>query len=633
MAWPDILILAAFFVYVIAAGLGDRRQASTGLEEYFLAGRSLNGWQAGISMAASQFAADTPLLVTGLVAAGGIFALWRLWIYALAFLLLAFVLAAGWRRAGVLTDAEFAELRYQGKAAMWLRLFKAIYFGTVFNCVVLAIVLLATTRIAEPFLLWNQWLPHWAMAPLEWLAAPMAGALTATPPGDALFHAKAANNLLSLILIALSTLFYSTLGGLRSVVKTDLVQFALMIVASIVYAVLVMQELGGLGPMVARLHDQFAQSTGPLAMNATQLLAFTPSAAFDVTALLLAVFMLQWLIQVNADGTGYLAQRVMACRDDREARRAAVVFTFAQVLVRSLIWLPIALGLLLLYPPDAATSGTAYVATRETSYVTGMAELFPPALKGLMLTAMLAALASTVDTHLNWGASYWANDIYARFVCRGRGREPESRMLVWVARASNIVLLLLALLVMSQLDSIKAAWEASLLLGAGVGVVLVLRWLWWRVTAWGELAAIAVSALMVPITLALLPGEHALARLLVVALGAAAAAVAASLAISPPAAEDLKAFYLKVRPPGIWGAVALAANDDPRRPMRALAAGLGAAALCAVTVFGLLVGLGTWLVQGTPPAWLPHRGAWIALSLALALIAIPFWWLLGRRTG
>jgi Na+/proline symporter len=332
---------------------------------------------------------------------------------------------------------------------------------------------------------------------------------------------------------------------------------------------------------------------------------------------------------VNADGTGYLAQRVMACRDDREARRAAVVFTFAQVLLRSLVWLPIALGLLLLFPPEAGTAASEYVATREATYVRGIAELFPPGLKGLMLTAMIAALASTVDTHLNWGAAYWTHDIYARFVCGWLGRAPGARSLVWVARGSNLLLLGLALAVMSQLGSIRAAWEASLLLGSGVGVVLVLRWIWWRTSAWGELAAIAVSMLLVPAVMAALPDEQALARLLLVALGSSVAAVAASLWFRPVRPDALREFYLKVRPPGFWAPVARAAGADQGAPLRALRNGLGATLLAALTVFGLLVGLGTWLVGGTPPAWLPHRGAWIALNLGVAMAALPVWLRLG----
>ena len=625
----DALIVAAFLVYVVVVGLRDRGEAGASPEQYFLAGRSLNGWQAGISMAATQFAADTPLLVTGLVAVGGIFALWRLWIYAIAFLLMAFVLAACWRRSGVLTDAEFAELRYGGRGAALLRMFKALYFGTVFNCFALAIVLLAAARIAEPFLLWHEWLPGAVFKLIEAVVWDVGFAPTTVPASDPMYWTKAADNTISVVFVALITLFYSTLGGLRSVVKTDVVQFAIMMAASLIYATIVVRETGGLGTMVGRLGDAF--NAAGQGINATQLLAFTPSMAYDVSALLLAVVCLQWLIQVNADGTGYLAQRAMACRNDHEARRAAVVFTFAQVLVRSLIWLPIALGLLLLFPPQGVPGGEAYVAEREATFVRGIAETLPAGVKGLMLTGMIAALASTVDTHLNWGSSYWTNDIYQRFVCRSLKRQPTARELVWVARISNVLILAISLVIMAQLDSIKVAWESSLLLGAGVGTVLVLRWLWWRMTAWGELAAIAGSAILVPVVLIYIPEDLAGLRMLVVAAGSTIAAVAASLWFQPVSASTLVEFYRRVQPPGFWGAVARAAGEDEHAPITELERGLAAVALAALSIFCLLIGLGTWLLQATPPAWLPERKAWIALNLTVGVALVPLWLHLGFR--
>jgi solute:Na+ symporter, SSS family len=628
VATLDVIIIGAFLFYVVLVGLRDRRYASVSPEQYFLAGRTLNGWQAGISMAATQFAADTPLLVTGLIAAGGIFALWRLWIYAIAFLLLAFVLAACWRRAGVITDAEYAELRYPGRGAAPLRLFKAIYFGTIFNCFALAIVMLAATRIAEPFLLWHEWLPAFLFEPLMRLVEFARLPLTGAPADDPLRWQLATSNSISVLAIGLVTLLYSTLGGLRSVVKTDAVQFTIMMVASLIYAVVVVREVGGLAALSARLHELFS-APGAQQMSGTELLAFTPSAAYDVTFLLLTVILLQWLIQVNADGTGYLAQRSMACRDDAEARRAGIVFTYAQVLVRSLVWLPIALGLLVLFPVVADRPHEGYILEREATFVLGIAELLPAGAMGLMLTAMIAALASTVDSHLNWGASYWTNDIYGRFICGWLRKRPSPRSLVWVARISNVLLLLIAFAIMSRLETIRTAWELSLLLGAGVGIVLVLRWTWWRITAWGELAAIAASAALVPLALLTIPDELGPLRMLIVAAGSTAAAIGVSLWIEPASAPALRAFYTKVHPPGFWGPVARAAGEDARAPALTLARGLGATALCALTVFGLLIGIGTWLLDATPPAWLPHRGAWIALTVGLALALSPAWWRLG----
>ncbi|MDQ3365863.1 MAG: sodium transporter, partial [Myxococcota bacterium] len=507
MAGIDVAIVLLFVGYALLMGLRSRRLASTNLDEYFLAGRSLPGWKAGLSMSATQFAADTPLLVTGLIATAGVFSLWRLWIYAIAFLLLGFVLAPSWRKAGVLTDAELTEVRYGGSAAAVLRGIKAVYFGTIFNCAVLSFVLLAATRIAEPFLTWDQWswfpdgLHATFVALAEWIGTPLtiAGEVPAAWPAD--IWVRSANNLISIAAILLVTTFYSTTGGLRSVVDTDIAQLALMLVGTFAFAWFVVERAGGLTALPDEIRARFAAGGGPGGIDAEQILGFTPSQAKDAGFAVLGVFAIQWLAQMNADGTGYLAQRVMACRSDRDARHATVWFTVTQILVRSLLWIPLGLGLLLLFPPTPDLALEHARAEREYSYVLGMAAL-PAGLKGLLITAMLAALASTVDTHLNWGSSYWTNDIYKRFVCEAwRKRTPSARNLVWVARGANLVILAIALVVMTRLGSIATAWKTSLLLGAGMGGVLVLRWLWWRVTAWGELAAILASGILAPVLL------------------------------------------------------------------------------------------------------------------------------------
>ncbi|MCH7478998.1 MAG: hypothetical protein IIA14_12980 [SAR324 cluster bacterium] len=231
MSAIDIAIILLFVLYVIVSGFRNKGRASKNLEEYFLAGRSLPGWKAGLSMAATQFAADTPLLVTGLIATAGIFALWQLWIFALAFLFMGFVLSAGWRRAGVLTDAELSEFRYGKQSAAVLRGMKAIYFGTIFNCTVLAWVLFAAAKIAEPFLLWDEWLPPALFQPvvglMEWIGVP----LTIGGQDDPALWVKSASNLISILLMVSVTALYSATGGLRSVVATDLLQFAIMMVS------------------------------------------------------------------------------------------------------------------------------------------------------------------------------------------------------------------------------------------------------------------------------------------------------------------------------------------------------------------------------------------------------------------
>jgi SSS family solute:Na+ symporter len=634
----DVAIIAGFIFYAIWSGFRSKDVASKNLEEYFLAGRSLPGWKAGLSMAATQFAADTPLLVTGLIATAGIFALWRLWIYALAFLMMGFVLAASWQRAGVLTDAELTEVRYGKGAASWLRGIKAVYFGTVFNCTVLAMVLLAATRIAEPFLHWDQWLPAWCYDPLlsavTWVNVPVTVA-TAADPG---VWVKSTNNLLSIGGIVLVTLFYSTTGGLRSVVQTDIMQLILAMLATAAFAGYVVYKAGGMSELLGQVRERFADG-GPGGITPDQILAFTPTRAKEAGLAVLAVFGLQWLLQMNADGTGYLAQRSMACRSEKDARLAAVVFTVVQVFFRSLFWLPIGLGLLVLFPPDLNQPMEVIKAQQEATFVQGVDLYLPVGLKGLMLAGMLAALASTVDTHLNWGSSYWTNDLYKRFLCQAwLGKEPGPRSLVWVARCSNVCILVIALVVMSQLTSIQTAWQASLLLGSGMGVMLVLRWLWWRINAWGELSCIAASLVLTPILLLAIEQDATTMRddairLLLMAAGATGVGIVVSLATGPEDLDHLRAFYRRSHPLGFWGPVARAEGIDPRVGMSHLGWGVLAVGIASFSIFCLLVGAGSWLCGSPPPTWFPWGGPWLALNLVVGSALVPVWVWLGFVTA
>ena len=631
----DALIVLAFVAYAVSAGVRHRRQASKNLDEYFLAGRSLPGWKAGLSMAATQFAADTPLLVTGIIATAGIFGLWQLWIFGVTFLLLGFVLAGAWRRAGVVTDAELTEVRYGGTPAAVLRGVKALYFGAVINCVTLAWVLFAAGKIAEPFLLWNVWLPGGLFEPVVALVEAVGTPLAIGGADDPEVWVKTANNLLSLVLILVVVAFYSATGGLRGVVATDMGQIAVMGLGTVAFAAFVVAEAGGLGALPGRVHETFAAG-GPGGIRPGEILAFTPGHGKDVTWTVLSLLGLLWLINAVSDGSGYLAQRSMACRSDRDAKTAAVVFTFSQVLVRSLLWLPLGVGLLVLFPPDPGLAAGFVQADREATYVRGMAELLPAGVRGLMLTGMLAALASTVDTHLNWGASYWTNDIYKRFVCRAwLGTEPSGRALVWVARAAAVLTLVIALAVMTRLTSINQAWQINLLFGAGLGVVLVLRWIWWRMNAWAEIAAMVVSCAVAPLLILFLDDDQQPLRLLLAAAASTAAALAAIRFTAPEDPARLAAFYRRVRPVGFWGPVAggvdgggAGAEDGGRRLGRAVAA----MALCSTTLFCLLVGLGTWLVGSPVPDWVPARPLWIGGLLVAGLALCPAWFRLGYGT-
>jgi Na+/proline symporter len=614
----DLLILAAFVLYGLGSGLRARRQASQGLDEYFLAGRSLPGWQAGTSMAATQFAADTPLLVTGLVATAGVFALWRLWIYGLAFLVLAFVFAAGWRRAGVLTDAELARVRYSGRGVTPLRVLKALYYGTVINCVVLAMVLVAAVRIAEVFLPWHEWLPA---GMYQGIAATVAAtglhlgeSVTGLPPA-----VMSTNNLVSILLILAFTAMYSITGGLRAVVRTDLLQFAIAMAGTAVYAWYVLDAAGGLQGLADRLVGIYG------AERTAHIMSFGPSGeAADVLLPFLVLIGMQWMFQMNSDGTGYLAQRCMACRSERSARSAAVLFAWLQVLLRSLLWLAIALGLLVLYPfrPEDA-GGEGFAAAREMLFVHGIEDLLPPGVRGLMLVGLLAALASTLDTHLNWGASYWSRDIYEDVLCRQvLGRQPKPRELVLAARLSNLLILAIAMAVMVNLGSIQTAWFISLLFGAGMGSVLVLRWLWERINLYSELAAMAVSLITAPLLLYFLgtDPEDEWIRLGLMALVTTTAAIAITFVTPPTDDQTLVAFYRRVRPFGFWRRTARLCGEPARGPLRALRQPAAALVACALSLFALLLGTGRLLF----PA--PDAGgalSWVCIVVGLALL--PVW--------
>ena len=327
---------------------------------------------------------------------------------------------------------------------------------------------------------------------------------------------------------------------------------------------------------------------------------------------------------MNSDGTGYLAQRSMACRTDRDARVAAVVFAWLQIVVRSLIWIIIGLGLLVLYPFDSqSTGGDGFVAAREMLFVRGIDDLLPPGLRGLMLTGLMAALASTVDTHLNWGASYWSNDLYDRLICREwLNRAPGKRELVWVARWSNVLILVLALIIMSQLGSIQQGWKMSLLLGAGTGAVLILRWLWERINLYSELAAMVVALIASGLLLHFFPDpDQEWIRLGLMALLSTVAAVGITFVTPATDRHVLAVFYNRVKPTGWWRATAMANGDDGARPLNRLRRQLFLVATGSISLLSMLVGLGRLLVQA------PDSSVMVSLlCIGISVGALPFWW-------
>lgn len=609
----DLLIILAFIVYAIYSGFKSKNEAGQNLEEYFLAGKTLKGWKAGVSMAATQFAADTPLLVAGLIATGGVFLLWRLWIYGIAFLLLAFLFSTKWRRAAVITDAEVAEIRYSGKGVTLLRMLKAVYYGTVINCTVMAMVLVAAMRIAEVFLHWDQWMPG-GLYSIFYNIVDFTGLTVgdATEGLDPIL--RTTNNLISIFIILGFTTLYSTTGGLRSVVATDVTQFAFAMVGTLFYAGYVLYEAGGFGSIVTKIEAQYG------AAKSAEMLSFSPGVG-EALMPFLVIISLQWFFQMNSDGTGYLAQRMMACQTDREAKIAGLVFTWLQVLLRSLIWLVIGIGLLVLYPFDLDMMGLpGFAADREMLFVTGINDLLPPGVKGIMLTGLLGALASTLDTHLNWGSSYWSNDIYADLYCRKwKKKEAKSSELVWVARFSNLLILLIALAIMFNLGSIQEAWTISLLFGAGMGSVLVLRWLWERINLFSEIAAIVTSLIMAPILLNFVSEDWM--QLLLMALTSTTVAILVTYITPATDEETMDKFYKKVKPQGFWKVTSVRNGDQANASVKRLRSSLFQTSITAISLFSLLVGFGKLMFRPSTEGY-----GLVIILLIIGIGLIPIWW-------
>lgn len=605
----DLFLVLAFVVYSVAVGFRARRKASRDLRNYFLAGGEVAGWKAGLSMAATQYAADTPLLATGLVATGGIYLLWRFWIYGFGYLLLAFVFAECWRRARVLTDAELTELRYSGRGVLILRTLKALYYGTVVNCFFLAMVLIAAVRIAEVFLPWHEWMPRSMYNGILTLVQSTNWTLGSSVTGLSPDYA-AANGLISILLIVAFVLLYSATGGLRAVVATDVMQFMFMTVGTVVYAIMVVVEVGGVNEFGSRMLELYGQA------RSEELLALIPS-SHHVLLPFLILLGLQGLFWISSDGTGYLAQRSMACRSDHDARLAGVIFSWVQILLRSLVWLIIGVGLLVVYPftpEEAAAEG--FAAARELTFVTGIKDLLPVGLRGVMITGLLAALASTVDTHLNWGASYWSNDLYDRLICRAwMNRKPRGRELVWVARLSNGVILVLALLIMVNMGSIQATWFISLVFGAGIGGVLMLRWLWDRINLYSEIAAIATSLVAAPLILTTVETEWI--RLSMIVVASMVAAVGVTFVTPATDRKILQRFYSQVRPMGWWKK----AGDDRNQSVRTLGRRLKWTLFMTASLFLILIGLVRVCI---PLPWISNLWGWGALLSGVMLT--PLWW-------
>jgi Na+/proline symporter len=548
----DWTVIAAYFLFNLGIGLYYARRAGGSTNEFFLSGRNVPWWLAGTSMVATTFAADTPLAVTGFVAKNGIAGNWLWWNFVMSGMLTVFLYARLWRRAGVMTDIEFAELRYSGKPAAFLRGFRALYLGLPINCIILGWVNLAMVKILEITL-----------------------GLSKT------------SAILVVIGMLLFTAFYTALSGLWGVLVTDLFQFALKMSMVIVLAILAVNAVGGIDALKTKIGAMDAAS------GSGSRLAFFPEfdsvwmPAVTLFVYLAVIWWSTWYPGAEPGGGGYVAQRIFSAKNERHGLLATLWFNIAHYALRPWPWILTALASLILYPE---------LVDKESGYIKTLLDpnVFPSYLRGFMLAAFAAAYMSTIGTQLNWGASYVINDFYRRFVNRS---ETEKHYVI----ASQVVTLLLmaaSLIITFYMDSIGGAWKLLLVTGAGTGTVLLLRWYWWRINAWSEVSAMICAAVVSILLQVVLKWNSDLpldfAYLMLVTVGVTTVVwVVVTTMTSPEPIETLVAFYRRVRPEGPgWTGIAARADLSASHAQGRLYLQVVNWILGVALIYGTLFGIG-----------------------------------------
>ena len=453
LSFIDWVIIFSFFAIFIVIGLFFTKRSGKNSKEYFLSGRNMPWWLLGTSMVATTFSADTPNLVANIVREDGVSGNWVWWAFLITGMMTVFFYARLWRRSEVLTDLEFYELRYSGKEATFLRAFRALYLGVFFNVMIMATVCLAGIKIG--------------------------GILLGLSPFECVFYSS------------IITVFYSSLGGLRTVIITDLIQFVLAMVGSIwacVYLVN-LEEIGGLNQLIS--NDLISDKLNFLPnFNDYETL---------ITVLIIPIAVQWWAVWypgAEPGGGGYIAQRMLSAKDEKNAINATLFFNIAHYAIRPWPWILIALASLIIYP---TLSDISFAFPNVDSSIIGhdiaypaMLSKLPSGLLGIVLASLSAAFMSTISSHLNWGASYISIDFYKRFIYS----EASEKEIVLVGRISTVFLMILAGFVALELNDALDAFQILLQIGAGTGSIFLLRWFWWRVNAYSEITGMSVSFLV-----------------------------------------------------------------------------------------------------------------------------------------
>ncbi len=520
MHLADWLLVAAYFVITILVGIIFSRRASGSIVDFFVSGRSLPWWLAGTSMVATTFAADTPLAVTGLVARNGIAGNWLWWNFLMSGMLTVFFYARLWRRSGVLTDVEFTEIRYSGKPAAVLRGFRALYLALPINAIIMGWVTLAMAKILGVVL---------GVGKVEAIVAAL-----------------------------LVVLIYSTLAGLWGVVITDFIQFFIAMTGSVALAFFGLSAVGGLSGLRERLAELYPHSQSLFSFFPQVGTEWMPLSAFLVY--IAVQWWAAWYPGAEPGGGGYIAQRIFSAKDEKHSLLATLWFNIAHYALRPWPWIIVALVSMALYPN---------LADKEAGYVKVMVEHMPVGFLGLMVAAFMAAFMSTISTQLNWGSSYLINDFYRRFLVKNA----SERHYVWASRAATVLTMVIAAVVTLFLNTISGAWRFLLALGAGTGSVYILRWYWWRINAWSEIAAMTAS-FFTAVGLQTLgglstekPAEFAVVMLVTVGVSTLTWVIV-TLLTPPESKETLHSFYKRVHPGGIgWAPIQRELGIQPKEAL------------------------------------------------------------------
>jgi len=579
LTFIDWGVVALYFLFNAAIGFYYKSRAGKNVNEFFLSGRNVPWWLAGTSMVATTFAADTPLAVTGMVARGGVAGNWLWWSFVASGMLTVFFYARLWRRCGVMTDIEFTEIRYAGKPAAFLRGFRALYLGLPVNCMILGWVNLAMVKILMLVL------------------------------GVTRLHA-----LLVVLGLIAGTSMISTIAGLWGVLVTDLFQFFVKMAMVTVLAVFAVQAVGGLDAMKTKLLA-LDQARGAATGGHGSVLNFVPdlnSAWMPMTTFCVYIsvnWWATWYPGAEPGGGGYVAQRMFCAKDERHSLLATLWFNIAHFALRPWPWILVALASLILFPG---------LEDPETGYIRVMVQYLPASLRGLMVAAFAAAYMSTIATQLNWGASYIVNDFYRRFV----KKQADDRHYVHVSQWTTVLITIVSAVITFYMTSIAGAWKMLLVTGAGTGLVLLLRWFWWRINAWSEISAM-ISAFVVSLSLQLGWGLDSdkpvdFAYIMLMTVGVTTVVWLATTFLTKPESDKvLTNFYRRARP-GVtgWSRIARIVPDVPITHMGFynLLDWIGG----CVLIYGVLFGIGKLLLGD------PITGAWFLIA-GMAGGAVIYW--------